>query len=242
MELTGAVTLITGGAHRVGRALALGLARAGSHIVVHYNTSDAAAERTATDIHALGTRASLVRADLADTAAAPRVIDHVRSEFGRLDVLINNASRFEQAPIEAIGPAEWDRVLNVNLRAPFFLAQAAAALLRERHGVILNIADLSALQAWPTYAHHAVSKAGLVHLTRVLARAFGPHIRANAIIPGTVLPPAHNDGQEHALGTQRRVVDRPGSPDDVVAAALYLVQNEFVTGQALVVDGGRMLL
>jgi NAD(P)-dependent dehydrogenase (short-subunit alcohol dehydrogenase family) len=242
MELSGTVALVTGAAHRVGRALALGFANAGADIVVHYNASAADAQRTAADIRALGVRALPVQADLADISSIPLLIEKVRAEFGRLDVLINSASRFDRATIDHITEADWDRVMAVNLKAPFFLSREAAPLMPANGGAIVNIADLSAFQAWPAFAHHAASKAALVHLTRVLARALGPRIRVNAIAPGTVLPPPDYDGQDHASGRDRRVVERPGSPDDVVDAALYLVQSDFVTGQVLIVDGGRTLL
>jgi NAD(P)-dependent dehydrogenase (short-subunit alcohol dehydrogenase family) len=154
--------------------------------------------------------------------------------------VVNNASLFERAPVAAIGEEDWDRVLAVNLKAPFFVAQAAAPLLRrEGGGTIINIADLSGLQPWPSFAHHAVSKAGLLHLTRVLARALAPDIRVNSITPGTVLPPESTEGED---GSERRVIERSGSTDDVARALLYLVESDFVTGENLIVDGGRLLL
>jgi pteridine reductase len=243
MEPDGRVALVTGGAHRVGRALALALAQAGADVVVHYHASEAAARATVADIEALGRRAVAVRADLGDPAQIGGPLAVARDAFGRLDILVNSASLFERAPVDAITVEAWDRVLAVNLRAPFLLARDAAPLLRAaRPGLVVNIADLSALQPWPSFAHHAVSKAGLVHLTRVLARALAPDVRVNAIAPGTVLPPADFDGEDYAGGRDRRVLERAGSPDDVVAALLYLVRAEFVTGEILVVDGGRMLL
>jgi pteridine reductase len=243
MELESRVALVTGGAHRVGRALALGLAGAGTDVVVHYHSSEGAARETVAAIEALGRRAVAVRADLGDAAQLARPLDAARDEFGRLDILVNSASTFERSPVESITVEAWDHVLAVNLRAPFLLARDAAPLLRAADpGLVVNIADLSALQPWPTYAHHAVSKAGLVHLTRVLARALAPGIRVNAIAPGTVLPPPDYDGEDYAGGRDRRVLERAGAAEDVVAALLYLARADFVTGELLVVDGGRMLL
>jgi NAD(P)-dependent dehydrogenase (short-subunit alcohol dehydrogenase family) len=243
MEANGRVALVTGGAHRVGRALALGLAGAGADVVVHYHASADAARETVSAIEALGRRAVAVGADLGSASEATRPVDVARETFGRLDILVNSASLFERTPVASITADAWDRVLAVNLRAPFLLAQAAAPLLRAADpGLIVNIADLSAFQAWPSFAHHAVSKAGLVHLTRVLARALAPGVRVNAIAPGTVLPPDDFDGEDYAGGRDRRVLERAGSPDDVVAALLYLVRADFATGDVLVVDGGRMLL
>jgi pteridine reductase len=242
MELNDRIAMVTGAAHRVGRALALGLAREGAHVIVHFHSSAAAAETTVSEIRALGRDAFAVQADVSVAADRRRLIETARTTFGGLDVLVNSASRFERAPIADIGEADWDRVLGVNLKAPFFLSQAAVPLLAPRAGTIVNVADLSAFQAWPSYAHHAVSKAGLVHLTRVLALALGPLVRVNCIAPGNVLPPPDDDGRDPASGPDRRVVDRPGDARDVVDALLYLVRSGFVTGQVVVVDGGRMLL
>jgi NAD(P)-dependent dehydrogenase (short-subunit alcohol dehydrogenase family) len=242
MELKERVALVTGGAHRLGRAFSLGLARAGADVVVNYHKSEAAAVDTAAAIEALGRRCVVVRADVSTGEGVGRLVEATREAYGRLDILVNSASLFERQPVAEITEADWDRVLGVNLKGPFFLSQAALPLLAQRGGVIVNIADLSALQAWPNFAHHAVSKAGLVHLTRVLARALAPRIRVNAIVPGTVLPPSGYEGEDWVGGRDRRVIDREGEPDDVVAALLYLIGAGFITGQCLVVDGGRMLL
>jgi pteridine reductase len=240
METAGRIALVTGGARRVGRAFSLALAEAGCDVVVNYNGSADEAAETAADIERLGRRAVTVQADVARTEDVARLVRETEQAFGRLDVLVNNASLFERTPVADITEQEWDRVLGVNLKGPFFLSQAAAPLLRrDGGGVIVNIVDLSALQPWPSFAHHAVSKAGLLHLTRVLARALAPDIRVNAIAPGTVLPPQTTAGED---GSERRVVSRSGDTDDVARALLYLVQSDFVTGENLVVDGGRMLL
>ncbi len=243
MDLNGKVALVTGGARRVGRELSLGLARAGADVVVNYCHSAAEAEATAADIVALGRRAITVRADLSRKTDIVRLVRETADAFGRLDVLVNNSSTFESTPLLAIEEEEWDRVLGVNLKGPFFLAQAAHPLLRrDGGGVIVNIADLSGLQPWPSYAHHSISKAGLIHLTRVLARAFGPEIRANCIAPGTVLPPEDYTETQLRQSRERSVLHRIGSPDDVVRTLLFLVESDFVTGEIVVVDGGRMLL
>jgi NAD(P)-dependent dehydrogenase (short-subunit alcohol dehydrogenase family) len=242
VDLHDRVALVTGGAHRLGRAFSLGLARAGADVIVNYHTSEAEAEETAATIRSLGRRVVTVRADVSTAAGVGRLVDATRHAFGRLDILVNSASLFERQPVLEITEADWDRVLGVNLKGPFFLAQAAVPLLSEHGGVIVNIADLSALQAWPTFAHHAVSKAGLVHLTRILARALAPRIRVNALVPGTVLPPSGYEGEDWVCGRDRRVVEREGAPEDVANALLYLIGAGFVTGQCMVVDGGRMLL
>lgn len=240
MEPAGRIALVTGGARRVGRAFSLALAEAGCDVVVNFNGSADEAAVTAADIERLGRRALPVHADISRPDDIARLVRETEQAFGRLDIVVNNASLFERAPVPDITVDDWDRVLNVNLRGPFFLAQAAAPLLRrDGGGLIVNIVDLSALQPWPSFAHHAVSKAGLLHLTRVLARALAPDIRVNAIAPGTVLPPEDTEGED---GSERRVLARSGEPADVTSALLYLVRSDFVTGENLVVDGGRMLL
>jgi NAD(P)-dependent dehydrogenase (short-subunit alcohol dehydrogenase family) len=240
MQIRGKAALVTGGARRVGRALALGLADAGADVVVNYNASGDEARATVAEIEAKGVRAVAVQADVSRAVDVERLVREAERALGRLDILVNSASLFERARVADIDEAAWDRVLDVNLKGPFLLSRAAAPLLaRDGGGVIINIVDLSALQAWPSFAHHAVSKAGLLHLTRVLARAFAPDVRVNAIAPGTVLPPEHAEGED---GSERRLIRREGDPADVVQALLHLVRSDFVTGENLVVDGGRMLL
>jgi NAD(P)-dependent dehydrogenase (short-subunit alcohol dehydrogenase family) len=242
MNLEGRVALVTGGARRVGRAISLALAGSGADLVVNYNDSADEAADVVARAEAGGRRAIAVQADVATDEGVRDLVDRTHRTFGRLDILVNSAALFERSPFDNITRDDWRRVIGVNLEGPFFLSQAAAPLLRQNHGSIVNICDLSALQAWPAFAHHAVSKAALLHLTRVLARALAPDVRVNAIIPGTVLPPDDFDGQDHAGGTDRRVVRREGCADDVANAVLYLVHAGFVTGQTIVVDGGRMLL
>jgi pteridine reductase len=240
MEIHGKAALVTGGARRVGRSLALALAEAGADVVVNYNASADDARATVAAIEACGRRGVAVQADVSRASDVARLIAGAEHAFGRLDILVNSASLFQRTPFLQISEAEWDHVLAVNLKGPFLLSQAAAPLLaRDGGGAIVNIVDLSALQPWPSFAHHAVSKAGLLHLTQVMARSLAPAIRVNSIAPGTVLPPEGQQGEE---GSERRVIERDGEPGDVVEALLYLVRADFVTGENLRVDGGRMLL
>lgn len=239
MEISGRTALVTGAARRLGRALADALADAGADVVVHYRSAAAAARNTVAAIEAKGRRAVALQADVASSGDIARLITDTERAFGRLDILVNSASTFERRPVLEISEEEWDRVLAVNLKGPFLLCQAAVPLLRTDGGVIINLVDLSALQAWPSFAHHAVAKAGLLHLTRILARALAPDIRVNSIAPATVLPP---EGYEGTAATAKRVLRRGGEPADVVGALLYLIRSDFVTGENLVVDGGRMLL
>ncbi len=220
------------------------LGRAGANIVINYNNSAAEADQLVAELAAEGVNASAFHADVSRSEDNQALIEHIRGRHGQLDILVNSASLFESAPFAEIEEADWRRVLDVNLTGPFLLCQAALPLLRTASGTanIVNIVDLSALQPWPSYAHHSVSKAGLLQLTKVLARALAPKIRVNAIAPGTVLPPDGYDGTAGDGTSDRRVVAPAGSPDDVVKALFYAIANEFVTGQTLVVDGGRMLL
>jgi pteridine reductase len=241
MDLNGKVALVTGSAHRVGRALALALAREGADIGIHYRSSAEDARATARDVEQLGRRAALLPADLADASAAEELPARARAELGRLDVLVNSASLFESAGLLEVSAAAWDRVMAVNLRAPFLLTRSAAPFLAEAAGVVINIADLAGLQAWPAFPHHGVSKAGLIHLTRVSARSLGPRVRVNCVVPGTVLPPADYTDDQVAASVERTVLKRVGSPRDVEEAMLFLIRSDFATGSVVVVDGGRML-
>jgi pteridine reductase len=240
VELQGRTALVTGGGVRVGRVLAEGLAAAGARVVVHYNRSEEPAREVVAEIRCGGGEAVAIGADLADTDAVERLANEALSRFGAIDVLVNNASVFPPERLEETEADLWDHTLAVNLRAPFLLTRLLAAGMRERGaGVVVNLADLAGLQSWRGYAAHGVSKAGLIHLTRVAARALAPEIRVNAIAPGTVLPPEDTPDDEIERLARRAPLQRIGAPDDVLDALLYLVRADFVTGQVLVVDGGR---
>lgn len=241
MDPRGKFALVTGAAHRVGRALALGLARAGADVAVHYHSSESKAGRTTEAIKSLGRNAVGLRADLSDPDACGALVAAAAQRLGGLDILVNSASLFESAPFEAITAEAWDRVHAVNLRAPFLLTRAAAPLLRERNGAVVNIADLAGVQAWRSFAHHGVSKAGLIHLTRISARALAPAVRVNCIVPGTVLPPEDYTEEQVGRSVSRAALERIGSPEDVVQALLFLIRSDFATGSVVTVDGGRLL-
>jgi NAD(P)-dependent dehydrogenase (short-subunit alcohol dehydrogenase family) len=235
------VALVTGGAVRVGRALSLGFAEAGFDVVVHYNTSGRAAREVENKIVGLGRRALLAPGDVSESGDIARIADQVEREFGRLDVLVNSASNFYSTPVMEVTESEWDQVMAVNLKAPFLMAQAAAPMLQRSRGCIVNILDLSAVQAWTSYPHHAVSKAGLLHLTRILAKAMAPHVRVNAVAPGTVLPPESFDPEALERERRRTPLGKLGTPQDVVRTVLFLQASPFITGEMILVDGGRHL-
>lgn len=250
MELKGAVALVTGAGHRVGRAIALALAGAGADVVVHYGGSRAAAEATAAEIAGLGVAAEAWPADLADPAAIAGLFERVTDRFGRLDVLVNSAATFRKQSFGRVSAADWDAALAVNLRAPFLCTQHAAPLMRAaaRPGgaprLVVNLADLSGVYPWKGYVQHGVSKAGLLHLTRIAARELAPDIRVNAVVPGAILPPpgVDPDGDLWQAMGGAAPLGRPGHPDRVGEAVVFLAANDYITGVALPVDGGEHLV
>jgi pteridine reductase len=238
MTLRDRVVLVTGAGRRLGRAIAEGFGAREATVAVHYNASDAGARQTAAEIARLGGRAELFAADLGAAEAPAALVDAVADHFGRLDVLVNSAAVMQRTPIGQVAPAAWDAMMALNLRAPFFAAQAAARRMAPG-ACIVNIADLAAFETWPAYVPHGISKAGIVQMTRALARALAPAVRVNAVAPGAVMLPEAWDeatAERLSLTTPLR---RLGAPSDVVDAVLYLASAEYVTGETLIVDGGR---
>lgn len=239
-NLNGRVALVTGAAKRLGRAIALYLAREGADVVVHFHHSAREAQKVVSEITDLGRRAISLSADLAKKTDIDKLFADTAKEFGRLDILVNNASNFLQADFASITEEVWDAVLDVNLKAPFFCSQASAPLLRKNNGVIINLSDVAGFLGWTGYIPHSVSKAGVSMLTRVLAKALAPEIRVNAIAPGTITMP--DDPPELAAGFIKRApLQRTGTTEDVTAAISFLINSPFITGEVLVLDGGRSL-
>jgi NAD(P)-dependent dehydrogenase (short-subunit alcohol dehydrogenase family) len=242
MEPAGKVALVTGAARRLGRAIARGLAEAGASIAVHHRDSTEAAEEAVNEFSRLGVRAEAFQADLTDTAQITTLFARIDEAFGRLDILVNSAARFEKKPVNEITPEDWDRTLDLNLRAPFFCSQNATRLMRSAgSGVIINIADVGSFQPWSGYAHHSISKAGLVMMTRVLARGLAPDIRVNAVAPGPVLPPDDLTADDLQKLAGLTALKRLGAPYDVSRTVLFLVSSDYITGETIVVDGGKLL-
>jgi pteridine reductase len=235
------VALVTGGAVRLGRAIAFGLARAGYDLAATYHTSEVAAGELATALRAMDRRCEMIRADLSEPAAGDAVIAAVRATYGRLDLLVNSAASFEARPLLDVDASAWDAVMDLNVRAPHLLVRAAAPLLRQSRGSVVNITDLAAFQPWTERPHHAVSKAALAHLTKIQARVLAPDVRVNAVAPGAVLPPDDLPQERRQALAAATPLERLGTPEDVVQAVLFLAHAPFVTGQILVVDGGRLL-
>lgn len=242
MRLEGAAALITGAGTRIGQAIAIGLAQSGCDVAIHYHGSTEGAEETARAARAAGRRAELLRADLADAAAARGLAEQAARALKRLDIVVNSASIMVRERVEDVTPQTWDATFDLNLRAMFFVSQGAIPHLRRAKGKIVNLADIAGLEPWPAYVPHCASKAGVIMLTKGLARALAPDIAVNAIAPGAVLLPA--DWDEAARDHIRKTtpLDRLGSPDDVVAAVRFLLSGtDYVTGTVLVVDGGRLI-
>jgi pteridine reductase len=242
MELSGKVALVTGSARRLGAAIARGLARAGTSVAIHHSKSPQAAETVARELGQLGAHVEIFQADLTDSRQIFDLFSDIDKTFGRLDILVNSAAIFERKPVLEITPEIWDRTLNLNLRAPFFCSQSAARLMqRAGGGLIINIADIGSFQPWPAYAHHCTAKAGIVMLTRVLARALAPDVRVNAIAPGPVLPPDDLTDEQRRQLAGMTVLGRLGDPEDILKAVLFLLESDYVTGETIVVDGGKLL-
>jgi pteridine reductase len=241
-ELAGKVALVTGGAVRIGRALALALASRGARVALHYGSSAEAAAETVAAIRERGGDADTFAADLRDLARTEDLVDRVAGRFGPVDILVNSAAAFVPAGLADTTEALWDEHFAVNLKAPFFLSRAFARHVgKERYGQIVNIADWRAVRPDPRCLAYSLTKAGIVAMTQGLALALAPNIRVNAIAPGAILPPPGRDGTYLEELGERLPLRRHGSPDEVAAALLYLVTAEFVTGQVLFVDGGEHL-
>jgi NAD(P)-dependent dehydrogenase (short-subunit alcohol dehydrogenase family) len=238
--LKGQVALVTGSAKRLGRAVAVRLAEEGADVVVHYRSSLAGAQSAVAEIEKAGRRGFAVAADLASVAEIKRLFDETAKQFGRLDILVNSAANFLPSSIISTTEEIWDASLDTNLKAPFFCAQAAAPLLRRSKGTIINFADTGGLLGWPGYIAHSVSKAGVAMLTKVLAKALAPEVRVNAIAPGTITMPGDAPELE-ANFIKLAPLGRTGAPLDIADAVVFLAKSKFITGQVLVVDGGRTL-
>jgi pteridine reductase len=230
MDLRGRTALVTGGGRRVGRALALALAEHGASVAVHYNESAAGAREVVGEIRGAGNRAEAYGADLTDPAGPAQLVRQVVEDLGTLDVLVNSAAIMVRTPFEEVSVAQWDRIFALNLRAPFFLAS---------RGAVVNIADLAAFETWPGYVPHGLTKSGIVHMTKALARLLAPEVRVNAIAPGTVLLPDDWTKDDEARLNETTPLKRQGTPQDVASAMLFLLQSDYITGETIIVDGGR---
>ncbi|MCE7982687.1 MAG: SDR family oxidoreductase [Caldilinea sp. CFX5] len=243
MEIRGKIALVTGGAHRVGKAITMMLAQAGANVVVNYNSSADEALATVAEVEALGVAAMAVQCDVADRASVARMVAAITERFGGVDIIVNSASYFGKTPFPSSEPdiyERWERITRILLDGPFFICNMLAPGMLERGGgAIVNIVDLSAWYPWADFTAHAVGKSGLLALTRQLALELAPTIRVNAVAPGIVLPPPGAGKRWQAEVAKNTLLERWGSAEDVAKAVKYLIEADFVTGEALTVDGGE---
>jgi pteridine reductase len=234
------VALVTGSSKRLGREVALGLAERGADVVIHYRSSPDEANDVVADLEKLGRRAIAIQADLEDVDQIGALFEKVEKQRGRLDILVNSAASFVQTEFAKTSEKEWSESLDTNLKAPFFCSQAAAPLLKKTKGCIINFADVGGILGWTGYIPHSISKAGVIMLTRCLAKELAPDVRVNALAPGTITLP--DDAPElEADFIKQAPLKRSGRPIDIIDAVTYLATAKFVTGHTLVIDGGRVL-
>jgi 3-oxoacyl-[acyl-carrier protein] reductase/pteridine reductase len=239
MELKGKTALVTGGAHRVGKAITLELARAGANVVINYYSSDAAARETVAEAEALGVGALAVQADVADLDQVNALVTAANDRFGGVDILVNGASIWLQTPVPLDGFDDWHRVTRVLIDGSMYCANAVAPwMLAQGEGAIVNIVDMSCWQPWPGYAAHTVGKSALLALTRQLALDLAPQVAVNAVAPGPVLPPPDYTPEEVERGARQTFKGRWGSEQDVADAVRFLVAADYITAEVIVVDGG----
>lgn len=241
VELAGRAALVTGAGRRLGRAIATGLARAGCDVAVHYHRSAGGAAETARVVREAGRRAEPLAADLRSPEEARGLPERAAAALGRLDILVNSAAVMQRVEFAAVTADEWNDALAINVTAAFFACQGAAPHLRVAHGKIVNIADIAAFEVWPAYLPLNVSKAGMVMLTRGLARVLAPEITVNAVAPGAILPPDDWPDVARSHLAETTPLKRLGAPSDVVGAVRFLLEQDYLTGVILPVDGGRLV-
>lgn len=239
-RLKGKVALVTGAGKRLGRAVAMRLAEEGMDVAVHYGNSAKEAADVVSKIEETGQKAVAIKADLRSVDEIRRLLLEVGNELGRLDLLVNSAANFLPGSMISTTEQVWDASLDTNVKAPFFVAQAAAPMLRRSKGAIVNFSDTGGILGWPGFVGHSVAKAGVINLTRSLAKALAPDVRVNAIAPGTITMPGDPPEWEEAF-VKLAPLQKTGKPSDIADAVVYLATAEFLTGHTLVLDGGRTL-
>jgi pteridine reductase len=250
MELNGKVAIVTGGAVRLGRALALALAEQGARLVIHYGSSAGPAQETVREIKAMGSDALAVQADFSQSGQAPSIVERAVAHFGQVDILVNSAAIFEPGRWDDTTEANWDRHFAINLKSPFFLSQAFAKHIgperacpeqSRRAGHIVNIADWRGVRPGIGHVAYTLTKAALIAMTKSLALALAPNIQVNAIAPGMILPPPGKDPSYLERHASKIPAQRVGSPQEIAKALLFLLRSDFVTGELIFVTGGQHL-
>ena len=242
MKLRGRVALVTGGARRLGQAIALAFASRGAHIVFTYRSSALEARRTLALLKQSGVEALAVRTDVSRAADVQRLMRQIQRRFGRLDVLVNSAANFLRTPMDSLSERDWDLTLATNLKGPFLCALHASRLMRKRGGKIINLADWAGVRPYRHYLPYCVSKAGVIGLTKALAKELAPSIQVVAIAPGPMLPPEDMPRAARARVARRVPLQRWGRPEDIANTAVFLVEGtDFMTGSVVYVDGGQLI-
>jgi 3-oxoacyl-[acyl-carrier protein] reductase/pteridine reductase len=240
MNIEGKTALVTGGAIRVGRAITLGLAQAGANVVINYHRDAQKAAETAEEARAFGGSVLTVQANIADWEQVQRMYTEIHNKLGPVDILVNNASVFKQTPIPTEAIASWHEVTGVLINGAFYVSNLAAVdMLASKQGVIINILDLTAWEAWPKYAAHVVGKSALLALTRQLAIDLAPYVRANAIAPGPVLPPLDYTPEKVERTASKTLLDRWGTPEDISKTVNFLIEADYINADVITVDGGE---
>ena len=244
MNLQKRVALITGAAHRVGKAIALGLAKEGMKIALHFNQSQEQVNQTLEEIKALGAEAFAIQGNFADVAQIKNVVKKCQEHFKQIDVLINNAALYFKTPVGETSEPEWDDLLGINLKAPYFCAQYVSDLMKQKkRGKIINITDVAGISPWPEFIPYSASKAGLIAVTKGLAKALAPNIQVNAIASGTILMSEDATEEYKTEIKDSTLLKKLGTPEDIVNAAIFLLKgSDFITGEVVVVDGGGLLV
>ena len=240
MNIHSKTALVTGGAHRVGKAIALELARSGANLVINYNASAAAGQETMAEAKALGVQALAVQCDISDLSAVQRMVAQIVEHFGGLDILVNGADYFGKHPFPTDDYTTWQRVTDITINGSFYVSnECAPLLLAAEGGAVVNIVDLSVWQPWPGFTAHSVAKAGLMALTQQMALELAPTVRVNAVAPGPVLAPPEYGEKALKAVADRTLLKRWGRAEDVAHAVRFLIEAEYITGDVIFVDGGE---
>jgi NAD(P)-dependent dehydrogenase (short-subunit alcohol dehydrogenase family) len=243
MDLKGKVALVTGSAHRVGKHIAIALANEGCHLAIHYHGSQEKAFATVEEIEAFGVKASAFQANLSKYEEILTLFQEMDRTYDRLDVLVNSAAILLRRDLLEVDIQEWNQIMGLNLKGAFFCLQQAAIRMQSwGGGAIVNISDIIGRRPWAHYPVHSISKAGIEMLTKVAAIELAPEIRVNAIAPGLILPPESMQPERWQELADASLLKRPGSPEDIARAVLFLLKNDYISGETLVVDGGMQLV
>jgi NAD(P)-dependent dehydrogenase (short-subunit alcohol dehydrogenase family) len=242
MDIKGKTALVTGGAHRIGGAITLSLARSGANVVINYHRSSHEVADITRQVESLGVQALPFQADISSYAQVENMVKYAGERFGGVDILVNSASQFTRTPLPVEDVTQWEKVIRIQLFGAFYCSNLVAPyMLGNKEGAIINIVDNSAWQPWKNFSAHSVAKTALLGLTRQLALDLAPYVHVNAVAPGPVLPP-DNISPEGILRTARQtLLERWGNPGDVVEAVLFLLRSDYITGESIVVDGGQRL-